>query len=162
MATGRMLQLDDDDAFQRRMWVIERIGWTAFALIIVAALTGFCGPGPLSSATKASGEVQVSFDRFVRLQSPAVIELVLPVQGETVRLQVSRAFLDEMSIEQVTPDPESVDADSEFHTYVFTPAEGATSIRATFAGRPEKVGRIKARFEIEGGDAVSFTQFVYP
>lgn len=162
MATGRLLQLDDDDRFQRRMWVIERIGWTAFALIIVAALTGLCGPGPLSSATKANGDIEVSFDRYVRLQSPAVVEVVLPVRGDAVRLQVSRTFLAEMSIEGVTPQPESVAAESESYTYVFTPAEGATSIRAIFAGRPEKVGRIKGRFQAESGDAVSFTQFVYP
>lgn len=162
MSGGRLIQLDDDDAFQRRMWVVERLGWSAFALIVLAALTGFCGPGPASSTTRASGALEVRYDRFVRLQSPAAIEITLPVRGDQVRLQVSRDFLAQMSIEQVIPEPGSVEADTAFHTYVFVPAAGAEQIRVEFLARPGTVGRVRGVVQLEGGERVAFTQFVYP
>ena len=42
------LELDDDPAFQRRLWVVERAGWASIALLLLGALLGFFGSaGPL-------------------------------------------------------------------------------------------------------------------
>ncbi|WP_324277336.1 hypothetical protein [Blastococcus brunescens] len=37
------LQVADHDAFQRREWKAERIGWVLMVLLVVAALVGLLG-----------------------------------------------------------------------------------------------------------------------
>ncbi len=39
------LEIDQDLAFERRQWSVQRVGWGVGALIIVAALLGCSAPG---------------------------------------------------------------------------------------------------------------------
>jgi hypothetical protein len=50
-APSSQFQIDEDLNFQRREWKIQRAGWVTMALVIIAALLGVFGAGPLSSAT---------------------------------------------------------------------------------------------------------------
>ena len=43
------LQIHQDLCQERREWKIQRVGWLLMALMLVAALAGLLGPGPLSS-----------------------------------------------------------------------------------------------------------------
>lgn len=43
--------IEDDPAFQSRMWTIQCYGRGVMAALIVVALLGLLGPGPLSSVT---------------------------------------------------------------------------------------------------------------
>ena len=45
------LAIREDMRHQRLEWAVERVGWAAVALVLVAALAGLLGHGPLSRAT---------------------------------------------------------------------------------------------------------------
>jgi hypothetical protein len=60
------LQIDEDLAFQRREWKIQRVGWGAMALVIIAALLGVFGTGPLSNATLEREGLRLEYERFCR------------------------------------------------------------------------------------------------
>ena len=47
---GGPLQVDSDDAFTKREFAVESVGWVMLSLVLVAALLGALGSGPLSSA----------------------------------------------------------------------------------------------------------------
>lgn len=44
------LEIEEDLDFQRRMWRLQQIGWALLVLVVVAALLGLFGKGPLSRA----------------------------------------------------------------------------------------------------------------
>lgn len=72
------LEINQDLAFERRQWPVQRVGWGVGALIIVAALLGVFGSGPLSAATAGDEEtLLVHFQRFVRHKGQG--ELVVKV-----------------------------------------------------------------------------------
>ena len=53
------LEVGQDLDFQRREWAVQRVGWGAMALVILAALLGLFGSsGPLSrAATNAADDL---------------------------------------------------------------------------------------------------------
>ena len=60
------LEISQDLTFQRRSWIVQRVGWVMLALLILAALGGLFGPGPLSRARAGphDGPLWVEYQRF--------------------------------------------------------------------------------------------------
>ena len=54
------LQIEQDMGFQRTEWVVQRAGWVGMALLILAALVGLLGRGPLSAAVARAGDGALS------------------------------------------------------------------------------------------------------
>ncbi len=76
-----MIQLEDDIAFQRKSWLVERIGWGVMLTILVAALAGLFASGPLSSKNVESADSSaiVRYERFARAQAPVcLVQFVYP------------------------------------------------------------------------------------
>ena len=71
------LALDQDLDFQRRSWRLQRLGWSAMGVTVLAALLGLFGTGPLSSATVSSQDeaLTLQYNRFWRVQSPMTLRL---------------------------------------------------------------------------------------
>ncbi len=71
--------IENDHAFQCRMWTIQRYGWVIIALIVITALLGLFGSGPLSTVTvgTSSTALQLRYDRFVRSQAPTNLYITL-------------------------------------------------------------------------------------
>lgn len=92
------LQVDQDLNYQQREWLVERVAWAVLALVVLAALAGLLGGGPLSQAT-AGGEgwpLQVQYGRFVHHRGPTDIQIQLQpdaVQGDKARVEVDRQWL---------------------------------------------------------------------
>lgn len=161
------LQINQDMPHQRREWRAQRIGWLAMALLLVAALAGLLGPGPLSSsvASAPDGALRVEYDRFERLQAPNELRIGLPADvagAGSVRLRLNREFVENADIERFDPQPESVavDADGFVYEFVVNPAGSAPTVIAHYQYRT--AGSTPVRVSIEGGPAVAFSQWVYP
>jgi len=71
------LDINQDLAFQRRSWSLQRIGWGLIALVLIAALLGLFGHGPLSEATTddPSLPIRLAYERFGRFGSPLVLRI---------------------------------------------------------------------------------------
>jgi hypothetical protein len=161
-------EIDEDMAFQRKQWVAERIGWACMALVLLAALAGLLGPGPLSKAVAGNpgGPISVHYDRFPRHSAMGKIKVILgpgAAKKSEARVWVSRTLLDAHRIHEVVPEPERVEAGGDDrYTYVFHVDDAAPETTLIFQLEPESFGRCDGRIGLDGGPEVALRQFVYP
>lgn len=159
------LQIDDDMNFQRKEWQVERIGWIVMALLALAGLLGLFGEGPLSNINAANGPIEVEYDRFERLMSPAqMVVQIAPeaAQGEEVRLRVGRKLLDGLEVQDISPQPDSMELTPENIVYVFKVNEPNAPMRIKFDLQTAKAGSHSGQVGVESGAAVDVRQFIYP
>jgi hypothetical protein len=160
------LEIPEDLPFQRREWLAERAAWAVMALLIAAALLGLFGTGPLSRtmAGDEAGPLWLEYERFARLLAPASLRLHLgPGAGRdgTVRVWIDRRYVDSLELQQVTPQPDSMELSGERLILAFRQAErGATVI--TFNTRPTRFGSLSGQVGLIDGPSLQLRQFVYP
>ncbi len=161
------LEINQDLNFERRSWMIERIGWAIGLLTLVAALLGFLGPGPLGKATAASPDKSVSLDyyRTERYQAPAEwrikVDGKLARQGE-LRLWVHRRFVEVIGTLQIDPEPESVEIQDERFVYTFKSVKPPPIIKIFFRFEPNKIGKTPAHVGVVNGPTLTFSQRYLP
>ena len=148
------------------LW-LHRVGWTVMALLLLAALAGLMGPGPLSSRTASAGpSLKIQYDRFTRYHSPASLHVtVAPASGaDQIRLDLDRRFLEAIELESVTPQPARVELATGGQTYVFdAPRLANGDAEIVFHYRPDRTMRsLRGSVGLADGASVAFTQFVYP
>jgi hypothetical protein len=161
------LEIDQDLAFQQRAWTVQRIGWASIALLILAALLGLFGPGPLSNATAGApgADLWLEYERFERFKAPTTLRVNVgpgAVRDGVVRITLDRAYLDQVQVEQVMPQPESVETGPDRFTYTFKLNDPAQPTAITFHLNPQAIGRLSGRVGLDGEQAIGFDQFVYP
>lgn len=161
------LEIAQDLDYQRRSWVVQRVGWVVMALATLAALLGLFGGGPLSRATvgEQNEPLSVEYDRFGRLQSQTTLRVNLgPDAGRERKVSVwlNREYLEGFQIQQVTPQPERVEAGSERLTYVFQLSKSNQPTAVTFYLQPEHIGSVPGQVGLVEGQTLNFTQFIYP
>jgi hypothetical protein len=159
------LEIRQDLPFQRKEWRVQKIVWVFVAAMLVAAVVGLVGPGPLSSASARTARFQVRYLRFARWQAPQSLVVTAGGQGSgTLRLSFNRSFLDSMAVQQITPEPASVKASSAGFVYTFTTTDAPTDI--TFDLQPTSMGMLHATIAMSasGGrsSSVHLSQLVYP
>lgn len=153
--------------FQRREWAVQRAGWIALALLIVAALAGLLGDGPLSRTQAASpdGALRLHFDRFAR--AGATTELRLRFQPARngdgkYRIWLKGEYQEASRIREVSPTPDHVEDDRGRVVYVFRAFEPERSTEVAFYVQPRNPGLQPGRIGVVGGASVAFRQFIYP
>ncbi len=160
------LEIDEDLEFQGREWRVQRVLWVGCVLVLVLGLVGVFGGGPISSVDHASGDdsVSVEYHRFVRHDGRASLRFRVDAShasDQEVAVWIDQRFLDRVQIESVSPQPASMQSDGDRMTWVFEIPEGSEVMNATFAYRPQHIGRIPG----EGGSGestVDIGQFAYP
>jgi hypothetical protein len=161
------LQLKQDMAHQRREWRVQRIGWAVMALLLLAALAGLLGPGPLSRTVVngADSRLRVEYDRFAHTQAPGELLIELPAdiaKAGTVRLRLNREFVESVEIMGVVPEPASSTIDGNGLVYELATRASARPVTVAVQYEYRVFGSTPVRVAIEGGPAVSFDQWVYP
>jgi hypothetical protein len=161
----RGLKDEEDLAFQRLEWRVQRVGTLILVLIVLAAALGAFGGGPLArgSAHTPDDTLQLRFERFVRREAPTTLEVDIATGASAVdeqTLSLSRAYVDAISIGHVTPAPLRVEQDALHVHFVFRRrANGPLRIR--FDLTPSAAGRIRAEAGVPGHAPLTFTQFAY-
>lgn len=159
------LEGDRDLRFQEREWLVQRAGWLAMLAIIVAALLGLLGAGPLSSTTAETGPLQVQYSRFERRHAPAELEVSIagiPADQDQVDLWLASDYLEHIEITSFIPEPESVieAGDRVVYRFNITNQAGLSLIR--IALEPDDPGPSTGRIGVVGGPELEIWQFVYP
>src|SRR5437763_389442 len=98
------LEVGQDLDFLRRAWVLQRVGWGVLALLVLAAVLGLVGPGPLCRAVEAdsAGLLRLEYERFEHLETNATLRLHLApgvAQEGKVRLALSQDYLRGVELE---------------------------------------------------------------
>ena len=163
----RQLDIEEDEAFQKTEWRVQRIGWFFWALVLIAGLAGLIGSGPLSSAeaTTPDGDLTVSYNRFLHYHQPALLEIELRENAEdsgAVEIEVSQSLLDHIEIHRIQPEPERHEVTSDGAIYSFKRTSDADRCKIAFHIEFERPGKSTARIGVSGSEPVFFTQFIYP
>lgn len=160
------LQIGEDLDFQRLSWTVERIGWVVGTLLLLAAVVGLFGSGPLSTATARTGtRLMVEYARFERYKSPTQLQVRVgpgAAQQGKVRIWLDRRYLEENQLQQVVPQPSSVEIGSDRLTYAFEVSQPDEPISVTFFIEPQHIGPNEGRVGLDDGQPVSFSQLIYP
>ncbi len=165
---GETLDLEQDETYQERSWVVERIGWVVVALILLAGLAGFMGTGVVSSATvtDSSGLLKVEYNRFMRKHNPDNLKFEIATSAvgpdQKVRLWLSQDYLEDFQLNQITPEPESVESSGDRITYVFSISQPTKPLQIAFYFEPEHFGTLSGQAGLSDKGSVQFDQWVYP
>jgi hypothetical protein len=161
------LDLEQNDQYQQWEWRIQRVGWTLWLGVIVAGLVGLIGTGPLSTTHVSSpdGTLRVTYDGYVHLRQTLTLAIQVrsnPGQEGNFRLMVSQKYLDGIEIHRIQPEPIRSEIGQDGVLFVFDRQPGTTEGEIVMHLEHEVSGTIQARIALEGGQAVEFSQFVYP
>lgn len=159
------IEIDQDLDHARTLWPVQRAGWVVMLLLAIAGLLGVFGNGPLASARAGTAGLTLEYDRFARHGARSALYADIEptaVRGNTVKLWISQGYLEELEVESVLPEPESVESRGDVLLYTFVTADRSRPTRITLNVRPEGYWSQRASAGVEGGGAVSFRQFIYP
>lgn len=161
------LQIPEDVRFQEREWTAERIGWVVLAILVLLALAGLFGTGPLSSASvdDADGALTAGYERFVRHDGRTTLSIEvagdLSSNGE-IDVWLSRDYLDAFEIQTISPEPSDVISADDRVIYVFPVDDSISTLSVSFSLRPQEMGRISCDAGVRDGPSVSFDQISFP
>jgi hypothetical protein len=153
--------------YQRREWVIQRIGWMAMLLPLVAAFHGLLGNGPLTDAPASSsdGAVTIEYFRIARHHQPRTLSVTVApdvVENGEVKIWIDRAYADQFGLQNIVPDPDSADVEPDRVIYTFTTGQANGPLTVTFSYNHDGFWRQHGRVGLIGGPTISFTQFLFP
>ena len=146
-------------------WRVERAGWVIIALILLTALLGGLGNGPLAHASRSAGAARLDFDRIVRHGSP--VELRLAAGADAMRngrilVSFDSAFSETASVRHIQPAPVASSNTASRLTFEFSVPDGATESTIVFALEHRRIGRIGGRLTVQEDIHLPFHQFVLP
>lgn len=155
------LQIDQDLGFQRREWVLQRVGWWVLTTFVVAALFGVFGGGLLSSATagREGSALWIDYERFVRVGTTSRILVHFGEATAARELRINRDFFESLRVEQIVPEPERTVIGATEVTMVF-PASADSALVILDVQRV-KFGTRSARISTGHAQTPEFRQFAY-
>ncbi len=161
---SRQYPVEENMSMQRRVWRFERVGWYVLLLIVVLALAGVFGNGPLSDARVVSsdGRLQVDYQRLSRVGTTDSLRItVRGTPGEPVQLLLGGSLLREASIETLQPEPQASRSHGKaLLLQLGTSDDGVATLYLTL--RSEYVGSLEGVARIGPTTAVRFSTFLYP
>lgn len=165
MRSAQDLDLEEDTGFQVREWRFQRIGWGILCLLVLAALSGVLGGGPLSRTRVEKDILSIEYERFSRREAKSPLDVTYRRKaGDTsLVLEFDSACLAEAELEQARPDPKGAMARAgEGLSFEFELAPGAESTTLHFLIRPSKAGVRHCKVTADGRATLDLKQFVLP
>lgn len=162
------LEIQQDLEHERLEWKIERIAWAIIAALLLAALAGLLGPGPLSQATagREGAPLRVKFNRLAHYQAPEDLRVHVGsgvAREGRIRVWIGREHVQSMELDYIDPEPESVEVSPERFTYTFAVSgDERNGTALLFHYEPDSFGPVSIVMGLEDGPELAFTQFVYP
>jgi hypothetical protein len=145
-------------------WIVQRFGWVLFALILIAALAGLLGPGPLTHTIEASpeGTFSVDYQILERYEAPARLKIELNGASQPeVKLRLTKSFFDAVTIETISPPPLKVEASDGDPVYVF-PASDREPNTIVLRYTPDEFGRLNFAVAVDNSALLEVRQYILP
>jgi hypothetical protein len=160
------IELEHDDRALRADWRAQHIGWMVFTLIIIAALLGAFGNGPLSSATLTdeNAGLSIRYERIARWDSSLLMRVTLlpeNTSAQTAVMWINNAYLEGMPVQWMNPPPLRSTSREDRTMYEFPTGPGESGT-ITFEFRAERTGKHTLRLGRDDSDGVAIRQFVLP
>jgi hypothetical protein len=149
----------------RAEWTAQRVAWAVLAALLLAALLGVFGGGPLARAeARGADGLAVRYERFSRARCPETLTVLLPADAGGGRtLRISAALLDGVRLLDVSPPPARVRWNGEERVFVFDAEPGADGpLRIAFRLEPTRAGRLVGWMAAGAGAPVEIGKLVHP
>lgn len=156
----------------RAHWVVQRVFWAILALVLLSALLGAFGGGPLSNASSSASMTGVTLDldyqRLTRSHSPQSLHLMVRApqdSGESLTVVLPRKLSDRLRIEGIVPEPDSSFTGPEGTTYVWSVVDWSGPIRVRLDYHSLESFLQRDEIVVVVGDVeqqISFTQWIFP
>lgn len=143
------------------------------ALILLAALAGLVGGGPVSRSTSSSGAetgitVRLDYPRWSRSRSPESLQITVAAPGanvESISLVLPPSLTDRLEIERIVPEPASASTGPRGVTYTWSVDEWSGSVRVRLDYRSLEAYLQEDEVVITVGDVeqrLTLTQWIFP
>lgn len=159
------LQIEEHIEFQQRQWRWQRFGWIIFTIILIAAVLGAFGNGPLSASTARTADdtLTVAWERIVRRHGQA--EITLTVDPSAIQEGEVTVWLDPTTasqVQQANPEPSEVVTSGDGQSWTFAADPNAGPVSIVFQLTPTEIGWHTVSLGIDGGAALDIRQIVLP
>ena len=162
---SKELEVHEDIAFQRRDWLAQRVGWGAIGLLLLAALAGLTGSGPLSRVTRTDGRhFTVEYERFLRHGARTAMTLRVAPEAITegrVRIAVDRGFFVANDLQRLVPDPNAARGREEEVEFIYDVAPG-DGLQVRWTLEPDQLGGHSTSVRLNDRPAIEIEQFTFP
>jgi hypothetical protein len=161
------LDLEEHLRVQRIGWLVSRIAWSVMAAIVVAALAGVFGGGPLGARTSVhpSG-IALHYDAFGRYGADSILRFEVPAsaaEGDDRSVWLDADYVQSMKVDNISPEPDMVTQSDGGYRYTFVVSDRASVLEVTFDLTAAKVGRTHGGFSDGTADQITtFAQFIFP
>ena len=155
--------VEDDIAFQRKAWKVERVGWAMLLLLVILTLLGLFSDGPLSDrrVSTADGALQVEYPRFLRKGARSSMRITLQGAPQaSLQVTLEAPFLHAHNVEIIQPHPPLARSDrGGLQLTLAADHTGKASVHLTV--RAERVGSTNLGIRTDGHQ-LTLWQFIYP
>jgi hypothetical protein len=155
-----------DPRERKRARLVHLVGVVFFVLVLFAALAGLLGKGRLSKVRIGSVEagLQVEHFRFIRYQGPVDLKVVAGADATPngmLRLQLSKAFVEQVEIQRIEPEPEATTAGPTYFTYdIRTETNAAAEVTVRFVSN--HFGRLAYEVGLAEGPTLKLRHIAFP
>lgn len=163
-ASGNDYPIREQMDFQHSDWVAERIGWAVVAIIVIVALSGLLGFGPLAAATAsdASHRLSVDYDRFQRVTVTTHFTFRVAGGASPLELRLGPDFSSEFEIDSVQPAPLHSTQGPDGLTLTFAPPANGGVFTAVMWCRPRHFGLVGLTATAGAEASISRFILIYP
>ena len=162
------LQVSQDLEFQRKEWLVGRLGWIVLGILLILGLLGVFGGSGLLSTTTTGDPSQgfwITYDRFLRNLAPTTLTLFIEpgrIEGNTFNIHFPQDYIGEFEIQSIEPEPERVTVTSNGQQYTFNVQNPTGPIAIRFYLKAEKIGAYRSDVVFNGNQTLTIRQFSYP
>jgi hypothetical protein len=144
-----------------RTQAVRKIFTVITAFILISALLGLFGSGPLSRVEARSGAFTADYPRFTRIDAPQHIVLNIQSPEDHVDIRVDNAYLHQFQVEGITPPPTETRLEQDHTVYIFDAQPGAVGeIKVDL--RAQEYGIVSGTLTSSTGDSIFLRQIIYP
>jgi hypothetical protein len=155
----RHYPIQEDMRFQRRSWLVERVGWAVLGIVLLAALGGAFGYGALSTRSTGGPTLRADYERFQRVSKVARYVIHLGPAGGEREITLGPQFHSTYEVADIEPKPVSSTAKPDGLSLRFAASNG--DLLVVIWARPHRFG--PARLELtSGAEHLSLWTLVYP
>lgn len=148
------LTIGDDIEFETLWWRIERGLWLFLSIVLLLALSGLLGNGPLAhhEIDTPDQALEVRYERVAHYKSPAILQVrIRPqlFQNGRAYLWINRVIVNDMGEQRIIPQPEQSSPGDNGILYVFPVEDVTRPLIVSFALEPSKVGIFRQEVRVD-------------
>jgi hypothetical protein len=161
------LALGDDRDFERIWWRIEIGLWTFLVAVLVLALIGLLGHGPLAYKELSTSDkaLEIRYERIAHYKSPAILQVrIHPTlfRDGKAYVHLSRVTVQGMGAQRIIPQPEKSMPDDDGISYLFPPEDPSLPLIVSFALEPSRAGLFRQEVRTDPDHKLFFNSIVLP